>query len=115
MLKPVKEAFLKHDLYKLVVDPVFNRTFTLEDVSQAQRDLQHKKVASKGLRFVYCETDRRDAKHGWYADDKSGRYLEGNCGFGKMSEAWVKQNLTDPVPLEGTKFRDCWGTFEDDD
>ena len=53
MLKPTKEAVLKHDLYKVVVDGLFDHAFKLEDIPEQKI----KKVASKGARFVYCETD----------------------------------------------------------
>lgn len=80
MLKPVREAFLIHDLYKLnLAHEVFSRAFTLDEVPE----IKFTKVASKGARFVYCETDRKDAQMGWYADDGSGVFREGILG-------WVK-------------------------
>ena len=105
MLKPTKEAFLKHDLYKVVVENLFERSFKLEDIPEQKT----KKVAGKGARFVYCETDRKDAGMGWFADAGNGTFREGNCGFDKMSDGWAEKNLTEPTPIEGTKFRDKWG------
>ena len=70
MIKPVNKAFLKHDLYKL----------------------DNIKIASKGARFIYWWTDRKDAEIGWYAD-------AGNWG-----NNWAKENLTEPTTIENTKF-----------
>jgi hypothetical protein len=108
MLKPTRVAFLKHDLYKLdLQSDDWTRPFTLENAPE----VKYKKVASKGLRFIYCTTDRKDAGMGWFADSGEGYLREGNCGFGKMSEGWAKENLTDPLPFEGKKFRDRWDRF----
>ncbi|MCK9567379.1 hypothetical protein M0R72_00350 [Candidatus Pacearchaeota archaeon] len=58
MLREAKEAFLKHDLYTLVLpEGAYSKAYKLEDLPVADK----KKVASKGARFVYCETDRKDA------------------------------------------------------
>jgi hypothetical protein len=105
MLKPVSEAFLIHDLYKLnLSNDVLSMAFTLDEVPK----IKYTKVASKGARFVYCETDRKDAQMGWYADDGSGVFREGILGWGKMSNEWARNNLTEPKPITGTRFRDCW-------
>lgn len=105
MLREAKEAFLKHDLYKLVLpEGAYSTAYKLEDLPVPT----HKKVASKGARFVYCETDRKDAGMGWFADAGSGNYRDGNCGFGKMSSAWAQEHLTEPVEIVGTKFRNQW-------
>ncbi len=101
MLKPTKEAFLKHDLYKLILDGLYDKAWPLEKIPE----VKSRKMASAGQRFVYCETDRRDAAHGWYADDGTGMYRAGCCGFGQMRQDWADENLTEPKPLEKQKWR----------
>jgi hypothetical protein len=105
MLKPVKEAFLKHDLYSFDIDRnVLYSAFTLDKVPE----IKYRKIASKGNRFVYCDTDRKDAKHGWYADNGTGCFREGIGGFGRITDRWVQEHLTEPTPITGTKFRNEW-------
>ena len=111
MIRPIKEAFLKHDLYKLVIEEGgLNKPFPLNKPP----NVEFKKIASIGARFVYCETDRSDNQHGWYADVKDKRFVyqrlgysfyDGGCGFGIMSGNFVNENLTEPTPLENTKLR----------
>lgn len=57
---------------------------------------------------MYCETDKKDAAMGWFDDDGSGTFRAGNCGFGKMSDGWAKENLTEPVAVLGTTFTNQW-------
>jgi hypothetical protein len=105
MLKPTKEAFLKHDLYKLDIQQEYRESaYALENLPT----VGHIKIASKGARFVYCDTDRKDGQMGWYADDGSGYFRVGVHGFGKMGGNWAKDNLTEPTPLENTRFRNPW-------
>jgi hypothetical protein len=105
ILKPTKEAFLKHDLYKFNLSGDFwSKAYTLENLPT----IGHIKIAYAGSRFIYCETDRKDAGMGWFADDGSGVLREGGGGFGKMGGDWAEEHLTKPTPLENTKFRDCW-------
>jgi hypothetical protein len=105
MLREAREAFLKHDLYRIILPPeAWDGAYKLEDLPVPT----HKKVASKGARFVYCETDRKDAGMGWFADAGNGNYRAGNCGFGKMGGAWAKEHLTEPVDIVGTRFRNQW-------
>lgn len=103
MLIPKRQAYLKHDLYKIVVpEEVQNKAFSESEISEALKQVNTVKMASKGLRFVYCETDRRDGAKGWYADD------QGFSGFGKMSESWGLENLTQPELYE----RKSWDNFK---
>ena len=105
MLRPTKEAFLKHDLYKLDIRQEHRENgYTLENLPT----IGHIKIASKGARFVYCETNMRDGMMGWYSDNGSGSYRSGSNGFGKMGDNWAKENLTEPTPLKETRFRDPW-------
>ena len=101
MLIPKKQAFLKHDLFKAVIpSDLQNKAFYDNDeFERLVGEITTKKYASRGLRFVYCATDRKDAQHGWYADDGSGLFRSGCYGFGKMSGLWADEHLTEPEDL----------------
>lgn len=103
MLIPVKQAFLKYDLYKVVIPrDNENQSFSPDEIEKAVKEtalsVRPVKIASKGMKFVYCNTDRKDARMGWYADEGSGLFREGNKGFGKMSSDWALAHLTEPEP-----------------
>lgn len=93
MLKPTKEAFLKHDLFKLNLPiSALMGIFTLENIPI----IKTIKVLSKGTKFIYCETDLSDGNNGWYNSE--------NTGFDFMSDNWAKENLTEPINIFGKNF-----------
>jgi hypothetical protein len=103
MLKPTKEAFLKHSLYKFDMSDVLGEVYPFEEIPKAK----YKKIANKGTRFVYCEC-KRIGGDGWFADAGTGYLRPGNCGFNKMSNDWAEENLTEPVELIGTTWHNHW-------
>lgn len=107
MLIPVKQAFLKYDLYKVKVPYNYEGLSYSPDevegaVNEVTAQVRPVKIADKGMKFVYCNTDRKDARMGWYADEGSGLFREGNKGFGKMKDDWAQKHLTEPEPYEPT-------------
>lgn len=67
MLKPTKQAYLKHDLFRIhIPEDLINKTFPDNETEAVLKQVTVVKMASKGLRFVYCETDRKDGRNGWY-------------------------------------------------
>lgn len=112
MIKPTKQAYLKHDLFKVVLPQgLTNSAYTAEEIADAIRKITYTKIAPKGMKFVWCDTDRKDAAMGWFADAGTGVFLDGNCGFGKMSGGWGKEHLTEPEPYQRTQKDE---TQEDD-
>jgi len=91
-------------LYVLEVNHLIGKAFPLDQIPEIKR----RKLASEGAPFVYCETDRKDAGMGWFADAGNGVFREGNGGFGKLGEDWAKEHLINVEPIVGTKFRDAW-------
>lgn len=107
MMKPTKQAYLKHDLFKIVIPNGMNSSsYTAEQISEAIAKISYRKIASKGMKFVWCETQPdpmgrlipRSA--GWYADAGTGLFVAGNCGFGEMTWVWGNENLTESEPFK---------------
>ncbi len=101
MIKPTKQAYLKHDLFKVVLpSDIQTRSYKADEIDNAINQITHTKIAPKGMKFVWCDTDRKDAAMGWFADAGTGLFVAGNCGFGKMSGTWGHENLTEPEPYK---------------
>lgn len=111
MLKPTKQAYLKHDLFKVVLpSDIQTRSYKADEIDNVISQVTHTKIAPKGMKFVWCDTDCKDAAHGWFADAGTGAFMPGNCGFGKMSAGWGNEHLTEPVPYQrllGKDFADA--------
>jgi hypothetical protein len=89
MIKPTKQAFLKHDLFKITMPrDLCEKAYTTEEIINAINQVTYTKIAPKGMKFVWCDTDLKDAAMGWFADACTCLFVVGNCGFGKMSGAW---------------------------
>jgi hypothetical protein len=92
-MKPLKEAYLKHDLFKIITPKSIIQTALTQ--AQVQRIVEHnmkqttqsQRVAQKGTRFLYFE------ECGWVAEGCD------DCKMGMVTEKWVEDNLTDPVDL----------------
>jgi hypothetical protein len=111
MLKAIKEAFLKHSLYKYDLSDITD-IYPFDQIPKPK----YKKIASKDARFVYCASDQNDGAAGWFADAGTGYLRPGNCGFNKMSNEWAAENLTEPVELVGTVWKRHWeNMFEKED
>lgn len=106
-MKATKQALLKHDLFKVVIPAgTGDSGYTADEISEAIGKISYKKIASKGMKFVWCETEPDpngrliSMNMGWFADAGTGLFVAGNCGFGQMSSEWGKKNLTEPEPFK---------------
>jgi hypothetical protein len=107
MIRPTKQAYLKHDLFKVKLpDGLQTRAYTADEITKVINQITYIKIGTKGMKFVWCDTDRKDAAHGWFADAGTGAFMPGNCGFGKMSAGWGNEHLTDPVPYQRLANKD---------
>jgi len=112
MLIPTKHAYLKHDLYVIVLpDLSKTKSYTEEDVIKtvSSHSISYKKYAEKGKRFVYCETNCKDGAMGWYADVGNGYFSRGGGGFGKMDHDWAREHLTESEEYVEVKTDDFPG------
>ena len=92
---------MKYKLYKIEVPFNYNSLSYFPEeaqdaINEVTAQIRPVKIADKGMKFVYCNTDRKDGRMGWYADEGYGLFREGNCGFSKMKAYWAERHLTDP-------------------
>lgn len=127
MIKPTKQAYLRHDLFKVVLPQgLTNSAYTTEEIAEAMSKITYTKIASKGMKFVWCETESDPSGRlipmnmGWFADAGSGLFgnglfVAGNYGFGQMTWEWGKKHLTEPEPYQHTQKDsddDFWSTLK---
>lgn len=119
MLKPIKQAYLKHDLFKVIIPTGTDKTgYTLEEITDAISKISYRKIASKGMKFVWCQTQLDPNGRlipmdmGWFADAGTNLFVSGNCGFGQMSSEWGNEHLTDPVPYQKLTNKESINTQE---
>jgi len=88
MIYPTKKGYLKYDLYKIII-PEELRTAGLirEELDLSLKKIHYDKIWSKGDMFVWCETDRKDGRFGWYTPNKSGNF---NLHAYRMPRDWDK-------------------------
>jgi hypothetical protein len=95
MLKAVKEAFVKYDLYSVKIADHMVKAFPLEKAP----GLDYYLVVKKGTRVCYCQTDRKDAAMGWYYENIGMQgHFDTRCEF-------APKHCTEPKELLGGKFR----------
>lgn len=99
MIYPTKQAYLKYDLLK-VVEPqgLTTTTFTGEELAEAISKVTYEKIASKGDKYIWFNTDRKDAGMGWFKCEQEPQCKRYNShSFYKMPDDWGK-HLTESEP-----------------
>lgn len=107
MLQPVKLGYLKHDLYKITFEDrdALSKGYQLENIPP----IKPFRIAKKGCKFIYCNTNYKDGAMGWYFyGDGSGTIRRGHGGFEIMSTQWGEENLENFEEIKGRPFKDYW-------